>query len=102
MSFVCPVCDHAMEDPPYDWNICGHCMTEFAGKGDHDITHRTIAEVRKAYQTEKHRARHIELHQAFDELLADYLSHHSGKRPSDTTLLELMAWSHGQTVEPSE
>ena len=51
---------------------------------------------------EEHRQRHLELHQALDELLADYLMHHPGKLLSATTLEDLLRWSHAQTVQPVE
>ena len=62
---------------------------------------------------EEHIARHQELHKALDELVADYLRHHPPKftadnvkdhpkLPSNTTLLELMEWSHQQTIDPAE
>jgi hypothetical protein len=49
-----------------------------------------------------HRARHRALHEAFDELLADFLTHHRSKRPSTTTIEELLMWSHGQTQDPTD
>lgn len=50
---------------------------------------------------EEHRQRHVALHHALDELLADFLQHHDfNKLPSNTTLVELMQWSHQQTIEP--
>jgi hypothetical protein len=52
--------------------------------------------------TEEHRERHKLLHEHFDELMADYLLHHKDKLPSNTTLMELMKWSHRQTIEPEE
>jgi hypothetical protein len=36
----------------------------------------------------------------FDELAADYLMFNPGRVPSETTMLELMAWSHLQTLDP--
>lgn len=51
---------------------------------------------------DEHRQRHIELHRAFDELLADFLTHNRGKLLSNTTLEELLRWSHAQTVQPVE
>jgi hypothetical protein len=51
---------------------------------------------------EEHRKRHIKLHKALDELLADYLRHCAGTLPSTTTVAELMKWSHRQTVNPTE
>ena len=45
--------------------------------------------------------RHKELHSAFDELLACFLTR-TEKRPSTTTCLELMQWSHEQaTSDPT-
>lgn len=49
---------------------------------------------------DEHKARHQVLHEAFDELIADYLRWHKGKRPSNTTMDELMKWSFLQTKEP--
>jgi hypothetical protein len=53
---------------------------------------------------ETHKQRHIELHGALDELVADFIAH--GKigehRPSETTVMELMKWSHQQTQDPTE
>ena len=48
-----------------------------------------------------HQARHKELHEHLDELLADFITHTKGM-PSETTILELMRWSHEQTITPSE
>jgi hypothetical protein len=44
----------------------------------------------------KHLARHIKLHKALDELMADMISSKRGALPSKTTVLELMAWSATQ------
>ena len=49
--------------------------------------------------TKKHIKRHKELHQALDELLADFINH-TEKLPSRTTLVEFMEWSHSQTINP--
>ena len=50
--------------------------------------------------TEKeHIDRHIELHKYLDELIADWITH-TENRPSKSTVLELMQWSHTQTVQP--
>jgi hypothetical protein len=51
---------------------------------------------------EEHRARHVELHANFDELLADYLRWNRGKMPSNTSMLELIVWAHEQTINPTE
>jgi hypothetical protein len=51
---------------------------------------------------EEHQKRHVLLHGAFDELVADFLEHHREKMPSTTTVMELMQWSHRQTQEPTE
>lgn len=50
---------------------------------------------------EKHRLRHEALHKNFDELIADFIGH-TGKLPSKTTAMELMDWSHKQTINPTE
>ncbi len=50
---------------------------------------------------EEHKTRHVELHTAFDELLADWISH-TGCLPSQESVMVLMEWSHGQTQEPTE
>jgi len=50
---------------------------------------------------EEHRLRHAELHQSLDELIADFLAQ-TDALPNSTTLMELMNWSYGQTVRPTE
>lgn len=50
---------------------------------------------------EEHIERHKELHAALDELVADMITH-SGKRPSQMTVYELMKWSGDQTRNPTE
>lgn len=47
----------------------------------------------------EHLEKHIQLHNSFDELLADFISH-TGKRPSETSVMELMNWSYEQTINP--
>lgn len=42
---------------------------------------------------------HRRLHDALDRLMAGYLRAHPDKRPSTTTLEELMEWSFLQTCE---
>jgi hypothetical protein len=53
--------------------------------------------------------RHIELHRAFDELLADWLAHDpyshfldDRRRSIHSPISELMNWSHQQTIEPEK
>lgn len=36
----------------------------------------------------------------FDELGADYLQHHDGALPSNTSMVDLMMWSYQQTLDP--
>jgi hypothetical protein len=48
---------------------------------------------------EAHKAVHKRLHAAFDELLADFITH-TQRMPSETTVLELLQWSHKQTIDP--
>jgi len=49
---------------------------------------------------EVHRQRHITLHKHLDELIADFINQ-TGKRPSQTTLVELMLWSSDQAKTPT-
>jgi len=49
----------------------------------------------------EHKQRHVELHKALDELLADFISH-TTFLPSKTTIFELMRWSHQQTIKPTK
>ena len=50
---------------------------------------------------DEHRARHVELHRALDELFADFVVHQPGSRFLERPIFELMNWSHMQTIEPS-
>jgi hypothetical protein len=50
---------------------------------------------------DKHKKRHQKLHKAFDELLADFISH-TQKTPSKSTIMELIEWSSQQTKNPTE
>lgn len=50
---------------------------------------------------DEHRARHVALHRAFDELLADFLAHHPDALPSETSVLELVQWSAEQVIKPT-
>ncbi len=51
---------------------------------------------------EEHKERHLNLHKSLDELIADFIVHNTDKRPSSTTVMELMAWSHQQTTNPTQ
>ena len=55
----------------------------------------------KRYNREEHIKRHELLHKSLDELLADFIAH-TGKLPSQTTILELTSWSYKQTKDPTE
>jgi hypothetical protein len=48
---------------------------------------------------EEHKERHIQLHKQLDELVADFISV-TEKLPSKHTIMELMEWSHQQTINP--
>jgi len=50
---------------------------------------------------EDHIQRHRTLHYHLDELVADYVSS-SNKLLENTTVLELLEWSHLQTINPFE
>jgi hypothetical protein len=49
-----------------------------------------------------HRERHELLHKNLDELIADWIRHNPGKIPSTSTIMDLMNWSHKQTLNPTE
>lgn len=51
--------------------------------------------------TDEHKQHHMKLHKHLDELTADFIRHTNGL-PSNTTVLELMQWSHEQTTTPTE
>ncbi len=52
---------------------------------------------------EGHKARHVELHHALDELFADYIDHHPGEHEfTSMPLRQLLQWSYEQTTNPSE
>jgi hypothetical protein len=54
---------------------------------------------------EEHRRRHVDLHEALDELMADWALHQprdGTKLYSNTTITELMKWSFEQTQNPRE
>ena len=46
-----------------------------------------------------HIARHKMLHKNLDELMADFINH-TGKLPSQATIMELAAWSNKQVQKP--
>jgi len=49
----------------------------------------------------EHKQRHVELHRAFDELLADFITH-TKSSPSKVSVMELVEWSNSQTLNPTE
>jgi hypothetical protein len=52
---------------------------------------------------DEHRQRHIELHRAFDELVADWIAQApsgSVRLPTEQPIMALMRWSHRQTINP--
>ena len=52
---------------------------------------------------ELHRLRHVHLHDALSDLLADYWFHHGEeKQPETTTVHELIVWSAQQVLSPEE
>jgi len=48
-----------------------------------------------------HTMRHKLLHERLDELVADFLTA-TGKRPSQATVLEMITWSHEQTIHTDD
>ena len=54
-------------------------------------------------KTDEHRKRHEELHQALDELLADFITHHPDEHNfTNKPIRALMQWSFTQTIQPTE
>ncbi len=51
-------------------------------------------------EEKEHKERHEFLHKCLDELAADWISY-TGKLPSKCTVMELMEWSHQQTINPT-
>ena len=51
--------------------------------------------------TNEHIKKHKELHRALDELIADYILT-TKKGLQNTNLLQLIEWSHEQTIKPTE
>ena len=51
--------------------------------------------------TNEHIEKHKELHRALDELIADYILT-TKKGLQNTNLLQLIEWSHEQTIKPTE
>jgi hypothetical protein len=56
---------------------------------------------RQEMTEDEHRERHKLLHRMLDELLADFLGQ-TDRLLSNTSLQELMVWSHQQTIEPGD
>lgn len=50
---------------------------------------------------ELHKDCHKKLHTALDELLGDFIGH-TTRLPNETTIMELVKWSHQQTLSPTE
>jgi hypothetical protein len=52
---------------------------------------------------EEHKKRHIELHEALDELFADFIQHHLGESSfTNKPISELLTWAYEQTINPTE
>lgn len=49
----------------------------------------------------EHKARHELLHRHLDELIADWISQTTAL-PSKASVLDLMEWSHQQTIAPTD
>lgn len=50
---------------------------------------------------DSHRVRHLELHNALDELIADFVMHNPDSLPGNTILMDFMRWSYSQTLGPA-
>lgn len=52
---------------------------------------------------ELHKKAHTKLHNALDELFADYIIHHPDEMEfTEMPLIKLMTWSHEQTSNPTK
>jgi hypothetical protein len=52
---------------------------------------------------EEHKARHVHLHAALDELFADYIEQHPDEHQfTQMPLIKLINWSFGQTKNPTD
>lgn len=49
---------------------------------------------------EVHKERHVALHKALDELVADWLNQ-TNRLPSKASVTELIQWSFEQTINPT-
>jgi hypothetical protein len=77
------------------WTICNGCYGHVKAEGG--IINRE--EVR-GEDDASHMQRHRELHEAFNELVADYISL-THALPSRSTIADLMKWSFEQTKNPT-
>ncbi len=52
---------------------------------------------------DEHKAHHCRLHEALDELVADWISHQplTAHALLSKPIYELMKWSHAQTIKPT-
>ena len=67
------------------------------------IRYRVKAKKRRPMsKKESHIEHHKLLHNHLDELIADMKKHKGHKLLSKVTVLELWAWSQGQTLKPTE
>lgn len=58
--------------------------------------------MKKKMTKKEHIQRHEELHNFFDELIADFIIHNPEKFLNNTTINELTEWSFYQTKNPTE
>lgn len=49
----------------------------------------------------EHKQRHIELHKNLNELVVNFIQHNDGALLSQTSVMDLMRWSHEQTINPT-
>jgi len=57
--------------------------------------------MKRIFEPGEHQEIHKNLHEKLDELVSDFIMH-TKNLPSQTTLIELMGWSHKQTINPAE
>ena len=63
----------------------------------------TEADAQSPKTPEGHKARHVELHKALDELFSDFINHHPEQTAfTSMPLIDLLRWSNEQQHNPTE
>lgn len=88
----CPICRRGFKHPD-----CPHTYTEAVLRKEQDgrdsHTRRVVREVIREELARETPVTYKALHENLDRLLAAYISE-TGKRPSETPIIELLYWAH--------